>query len=289
MKLFLLWWSFALGGKTKMTTGPDVTQKVRREANQDVQIHDVFGSLEKADKREETRIKSNRNLAALIQVNHTVDTAPNVAKEVVKEADQNIQIHDGFGTLEQDDKRVLEEIKENKNLIALQTKANPEKSTAADVHKEGNQNIQIHDVFGTMEDQDNQDVKRIRENKNLTALQQRRSIIDDDEDPMDKYLKESDPFLHKYNFNDDIHRGDNTVNIEGTVASIPLSSQLQEKSSFLQHRTRSLRGRRTAPGVEKQVAIENMQDVYIHDGFSRLENTDEHAVNDVKGDPNLKA
>lgn len=140
--------------------------------------------------------------------------------------------------------------------------------------------VQIHDAFGDMASDDIAEEKRIRADKNMLALQM---PSDDDANPdaMKKYLGD----LHfKMPVEADEPAPPSHENVGGTVTSIPLNSQLQE--SFVQLSSR-LRGK-SAPGVEAKVAAEKMEDVYIHDGFRKLEARDNEDVKIVRSDPNLK-
>jgi len=268
--LAVAWASISL----RRTAPEKLAPEVKREANENLQIHDVFGGLENEDQQVVQRMKADHNLAA-------VQTAPDMASEVRKEANQNLQIHDVFGTLEHRDREEEQKVKANRSLRAFLQTA-PEMDS--EVRKEANQNLQIHDVFGTLEQNDKKVEKTIKSDRNLTALQIHNDN-DNDTDAMSQYLGEI-AFQKKSRGNDEPTK-DSGENLDGRVVNIPLNSQLQE--TLLQQSSKTdLRAKKTAPGVEQKVAVEKLEDVYIQDGFKSLESNDVHDVNVVKADPNLK-
>merc|ERR1719375_1712127 len=64
----------------RQRNAPDVSDEVSRERGEDIQIHDGFGAMESKDQEEEKRIKKNRDLQALMQLNQR--NAPDVSDEV---------------------------------------------------------------------------------------------------------------------------------------------------------------------------------------------------------------
>merc|ERR1719421_2118937 len=85
----------------RQRNAPDVSDEVAHERGEDIQIHDGFGAMESKDQEEEKRIKKNRDLQALVQLNQR--NAPDVSDEVSRERGEDIQIHDGFGAMESKD------------------------------------------------------------------------------------------------------------------------------------------------------------------------------------------
>eukprot|EP00397_Hematodinium_sp_SG-2012_P060105 GEMP01077859.1.p1 GENE.GEMP01077859.1~~GEMP01077859.1.p1 ORF type:complete len:275 (+),score=84.07 GEMP01077859.1:118-942(+) len=247
---------------------PDVREEVRREARQNTQLHDVVHALENVDKEEVKKIKSERNLAALIQ------TSPDIAEEVRKEAAQNIQIHDVFNVMERRDQQDAKNIRGDKNFAALLQKSAPEVPLA--VRRETADNIQMAD--------DVQEEKRIHGDKNLQALQiQNIDDYDNHNDAMNRYLGNLHFSMPVVNEPKPAPIHEDSPG-DPKVTSIPLSSQLQEnlmQRTTVNHR---LRGK-TAPGVEKKVAEEQMEDVYIQDKFRTLEAADARDVKLAKRDP----
>mmetsp|Transcript_71012 Transcript_71012/g.154342 ORF Transcript_71012/g.154342 Transcript_71012/m.154342 type:complete len:185 (-) Transcript_71012:125-679(-) len=73
--------------------------------------------------------------------------------------------------------------------------------------------------------------------------------------------------------------------VVGAVVDVKLDSELQMGHSLLQ---RSRVQARSAPSVEDAVAKQRLEDVYIHDSFSKEAAEDEKKVKEVKADPNLK-
>merc|ERR1719482_1989267 len=51
-------------------TSPDVKALVARQRGEDIQIHDGFGELESKDAVEKDKIKKNRDLQAMLQMQH---------------------------------------------------------------------------------------------------------------------------------------------------------------------------------------------------------------------------
>lgn len=82
--------------------------------------------------------------------------------------------------------------------------------------------------------------------------------------------------MNPSDFTQDFHH---SSNYGGAVISIPLSSQLQVSTSFLQHKSEM----KIAPGVEEEVAKEKKWDVYLADGFRAQETRDEEEVKRMKG------
>lgn len=78
---------------TLARNAPGVSDDVRREAYEDVQLHDVFSALEDVDKENAKKINGDRNMVALLQ------TGPDISDEVRKQAAESIQIHDVFKTM----------------------------------------------------------------------------------------------------------------------------------------------------------------------------------------------
>mmetsp|Transcript_166626 Transcript_166626/g.295099 ORF Transcript_166626/g.295099 Transcript_166626/m.295099 type:complete len:233 (+) Transcript_166626:65-763(+) len=97
-----------------------------------------------------------------------VRTAPDVSAEVVRESQENIQIHDGFVAQEQKDIKKEKEVHANKDLSAMQVKTAPDVS--AEVARESQENIQIHDGFASQEQQDIKKEKEVHSNKDLSAM-----------------------------------------------------------------------------------------------------------------------
>merc|ERR1719313_749681 len=96
-------------------SSPDVKALVARQRGEDIQIHDGFGALESSDAVEKEKIKKNRDLQAMLQM----DTSPDVKALVARQRGEDIQIHDGFGALESSDAVEKEKIKKNRDLQAL--------------------------------------------------------------------------------------------------------------------------------------------------------------------------
>merc|ERR1719269_542538 len=83
-------------------TAPDMSEEVKREANENIQIHDAFQAQEQESKEKEAKVKGDKSLkAALVQ---QARTAPDMSEEVKREANENIQIHDAFQAQEQESK-----------------------------------------------------------------------------------------------------------------------------------------------------------------------------------------
>merc|ERR1719160_1164193 len=83
-------------------TAPDMSEEVKREANENIQIHDTFQAQEQESKEKEAKVKGDKSLkAALVQQKRT---APDMSEEVKREANENIQIHDAFQAQEQESK-----------------------------------------------------------------------------------------------------------------------------------------------------------------------------------------
>jgi len=98
-------------------TAPDMSEEVKREANENIQIHDAFEAQEKESKEKEQRVKGDKSLKALVQLSDK--SAPDMSEEVKKEFAQNIQIHDVFSADEKNDVKKEKAVKANKELSAL--------------------------------------------------------------------------------------------------------------------------------------------------------------------------
>merc|ERR1719456_645927 len=136
-------------------TAPDMAEEVKREANENIEIHDVFASQEKESKEKDRKVKSDRSLKAFIQLSKS---APDMAEEVKKEFAQNIQIHDVFSAEEKDDVKKEKAVKANKELSALQTAPD----MAEEVKRESNENIQIHDTFAAQEKDSKEKERKVK-------------------------------------------------------------------------------------------------------------------------------
>merc|ERR1719230_1081756 len=122
----------------------------------------------------EAKIKKNKDLQALMQM--AVRTSPDVSDEVARERGEDIQIHDGFGQLESDDQVQEAKIKKNKDLQALmQMAARTSPDVSDEVARERGEDIQIHDGFGQLESDDQDQEAKIKKNKDLQALMQMRT------------------------------------------------------------------------------------------------------------------
>merc|ERR1719456_723790 len=82
-------------------SAPDMSEEVKREANENIQIHDAFEAQEKESKEKEQKVKGDKSLKALVQLSDK--SAPDMSEEVKKEFAQNIQIHDVFSADEKND------------------------------------------------------------------------------------------------------------------------------------------------------------------------------------------
>merc|ERR1719181_2151045 len=98
-----------------MRTSPDVKALVARQRGEDIQIHDGFGELESRDAVEKDKIKKNRDLQAMLQL----QTSPDVKALVARQRGEDIQIHDGFGALEKQDTVEEDKVKKSKDLRAM--------------------------------------------------------------------------------------------------------------------------------------------------------------------------
>ena len=79
-------------------TAPDMSEEVKREANENIQIHDAFQAQEQESKEKEAKVKGDLSLkAALVQQRRT---APDISQEMKGEESENIQIHDAITTQE---------------------------------------------------------------------------------------------------------------------------------------------------------------------------------------------
>merc|ERR1719201_1409087 len=108
----------------QMRTSPDVKALVARQRGEDIQIHDGFGALESQDAVEKAKIKKNRDLQAMLQMQRT---SPDVKALVARQRGEDIQIHDGFGELESRDAVEKDKIKKNRDLQAmLQMRTSPD-------------------------------------------------------------------------------------------------------------------------------------------------------------------
>jgi len=114
------------------------------------------------------------------QLRSALRTAPDMATEVAKDFAQNVQIHDSFASEAAADVEVEKRIESNPELQALvQIHASQVRSTgrtapdmAAEVAREGKDNIQIHDGFASMAASDVEAEKHVEANRNLQALLQ---------------------------------------------------------------------------------------------------------------------
>merc|ERR1719238_1682772 len=93
-------------------SAPDMSEEVKNEFAQNIQIHDVFSADEKNDVKKEKAVKANKELSQL-------QTAPDMAEEVKREANENIQIHDAFAAQEKESKEKEKKVKEDKSLKAF--------------------------------------------------------------------------------------------------------------------------------------------------------------------------
>jgi len=98
-------------------------------------------------------------------------TAPDAAAEVAIEQQQNLQIHDDFAKLAETSAEVEKQVKANKELSAIQISSRTAPDQAAEVAKEMQQNIQIHDGFATQAADDEQVARQIEADKELQAVQ----------------------------------------------------------------------------------------------------------------------
>merc|ERR1719453_204395 len=96
-------------------------------------------------------------LALAVATNHlraTGRTAPDAAAEVAKEMQQNLQIHDGFAQQAAEDTEIEKQVKASKELSAIQISSRTAPDQSAEVAKEMQQNIQIHDSFASQQAED---------------------------------------------------------------------------------------------------------------------------------------
>lgn len=292
--------SLACASKARLLAGPDVAAEVHRESKGVVQIHDVFQNLEKDDVKNEKVVKGATHMVALVQTQSVTSPKDALSVKVQAEKHQNIQIHDAFASWEKEDKEVEKRVRANAQLHAFMQGGKPRSDVIAnEVKEEGQQNLQIHDTFKSLEKDDKKREKNIHVDRDLSEIQQKQVDFkySDDADAMDKYLGISNFHLpaeapveeeHKRGRPEVEHtRPAASYGGGGIVTSVPLSSQLQKSQSLLQTST-SLRAK-TAPGVEKSVAAETMEDVYLADEFRSLEKKDKKTEKTVRSNPYMKA
>lgn len=267
-----------------------LSKEVEREAAQNIQIHEVFGNNEKKSKDELRRLKTDKNLSQL-QLSSSGETpADVVAKQVKEQTYETVRIQEPFKEKEMKDKEEIHRIKKDPTMAEL-IQESPADKLAKTVKEQQAHEIQIHDTFDALEKEDRKKEKKIHRDRTLSQLLQKQDVPDTD-DAMDKYLgvkhslaeeltMVSDPSTHEAL----------SASIGGTV-TVPLSSQLQESETFLQLRFLQLRTKtqmKTAPGVEKKVQDESMEDVYLNEEFKSLEKKDVAEERAVKLDPSMKA
>merc|ERR1719160_332044 len=89
-------------------TAPDMSEEVKREANENIQIHDAFQAQEQESKEREAKVKGDKSLKAAAFLQRT---APDMSEEVTREANEKIQIHDASFQAQQEQESKEMEVK----------------------------------------------------------------------------------------------------------------------------------------------------------------------------------
>lgn len=263
--------------------------EVHDERKQNLHIHEIFENLENNDKKEERKVRHNKNLVALVQTGSSVldgkDPADKLSKEVEREAAQNIQIHEVFRENEKNSKDEIRRIKKDPTMAQL-IQESPADKLAKTVKEQQAHEIQIHDTFGALEKEDRKKEQQIHRDRTLSQLLQKQDGPDSD-DAMDKYFGVKHSLAEELTMVSDPSSHEALSASTGGTVTVPLSSQLQESATFLQLRIKTQT--KTAPGVEKKVQDESMEDVYLNEEFKSLEKKDVAEERAVKLDPSMKA
>merc|ERR1719171_746513 len=84
---------------------------------------------------------------------------------------QNLQIHDGFAQQAAEDTEIEKQVKASKELSAIQISSRTAPDQSAEVAREMQQNIQIHDSFASQQAEDTEVARQVEANRELQALQ----------------------------------------------------------------------------------------------------------------------
>jgi len=260
-------------------------KEVEREAAQNIQIHEVFRSNEKKSQEDLRRIKTDRNLSQL-QLSSSRTPADVVAKQVKEQTYNTIKIHETFQDKEKKDKEEVNHVKTDPNMAQL-IQESPSDKLAETVKAQKAHKLQIHDSFEALEKEDKKKEQQIHRDRTMSQLLQKHDGVSDSDDAMDKYLGVKHPLAEELNSEAVPLSQDAQSTSTGGTVTVPLSSQLQESATFLQVRAKTQT--KTAPGVEKKVQEESMEDVYLNEEFKSLEKKDVAEERAVKLDPSMKA
>jgi len=202
---------------------------------------------------------------------------PDVASKVAVESMENLQTHDGFAQQQKLDEAREKMVKANKDLSALQvaSKNAPESDVASKVATESKENLQIHDGFAVEQKADEENERRIRSNKDLSALQLGSKTVPGS-DVAKKVAVETRENIQIHDGFAQQQREDEEK--EGEIRANKDLSALQLRSQ-------------TAPtsDIAKKVAVESMENLQIHDGFAQQQRVDEEKERRVKADKTLSA
>jgi len=199
-------------------------------------------------------------------------TGPDVADKVATESLENIQIHDGFVAQQKKDEDAIKQVKADKDLSALLqvgSRTTPDSDIAKKVTIESRENLQIHDGFAEQQKLDEEKEKHIKANKNLSALQLRGKNAPES-DIASKVKIESmenlqihDGFLEQQKVDE---ANEKKVKANKDLSALQISSKTAPSSD-----------------VARQVAIDSMENLQIHDGFVKQQKVDEEKQKNIKG------
>jgi uncharacterized Fe-S cluster protein YjdI len=256
--------------KAFLQTSPaqSLKEQVARQRGEDIQIHDGFGTMEHADAAEQARIKKSRDLQALMQME--TSPAQSLKEQVARQRGEDIQIHDGFGSLEKADTEEQDKIKKSHDLKAfMQLESSPAKSLKELVARQRGEDIQIHDGFGVLESADAREQEKIKGSRDLKAFLQTSPA---------QSLKEQ--VARQRGEDIQIHDG------FGALEHADATEQAKiKKSRDLQ----ALMQTSPANSLKEQVARQRGEDIQIHDGFGSLEKADTEEQDKIKKSHDLKA
>jgi len=251
--------------KTKRNPIAEAAKEVERDTSQNIHIHDGFQSEEEKDVKTEEQVKAEKDLR-LLQVGSSVAASgavrkgplAEVARKVEQERSDNIQIHDGFQDQEEKDVKAEKVVKADKDLKMLQTNKlakGPIAEVTAQVERDSQENIHIHDGFQDQEEKDVKAEKVVKADRDLKMLQTDRSSFD--------------------------------ASLESSFNAALGSSVVKADMKMLQFGSASTHKGPIAE-VAAQVELERLQNIHIQDGFKDQEDKDVKAEKVVKADKDLK-
>jgi hypothetical protein len=273
------------GNEKRRKIADAIEAEVQKDSRQNFRISGLFEGYEKEDAEELRQVKADKNLGAFLQVKeepkvaqkpfHKQTSLEAVDAEIAAQRALSVDIHTPFAANEEAEKEQYLKVKANPNLQALlQTRKRGLNDDDADDKSAGDAiNKYLREFEGA--EQKNADDTAADDASNQFAASVKSYEADSSSSYVPRLSSVSVPNFESTPSFTPSTTMPHSHNYGGNVISIPLSSQLQLGTTFLQMKTR------IAPGVEQEVAKEKRWDVYLHDDFAQQEKKDEKEIRRV--------